>query len=134
MTTPSSTLSERIDRHLESLRSIAHGHRSGRFLSFVDVPNTQDEESPEGPDHILRILFSDVGNEVGEDFISTVDSVALEQFCLMSVIRNEGTGGMLRSLITSFMAAYANPATSDDAIAMLKRLEDLSSIPAPASN
>ncbi|AVK09404.1 hypothetical protein CSC26_6930 (plasmid) [Pseudomonas aeruginosa] len=41
---------------------------------------------------------------------------------------------MLRSLLDSFMSAYANPATSDEAIAILKRLEELKTVPVPASN
>ena len=133
MTNRGSTLNERIDQHLKALRNTPHGHTSGRFLSFVDVPG-DSEGNVEGPDHILRILMNDVGNTVGEDFLSNVDSVPLEQFCLMSVIRNEGTGGMLRSLLDSFMSAYANPATSDEAIAILKRLEELKTVPVPASN
>lgn len=132
--TRGSTLDERIDTHLNALRNLPHGHGSGRFLSFSDLPEQASDHSEAGPDHILRILIEDLAGAVGEDLLDRLGSVPLEQFCLMSTLRCEGTGLLLIAVIKSFIAAYANPTTSDEAVLALKKLEFLSTVPVPSCN
>ncbi|WP_370601811.1 hypothetical protein [Pseudomonas nitroreducens] len=132
--TRGSTLDERIDTHLNALRNLPYGHGSGRFLSFSDLPMQVSEHSEAGPDQILRILMADLAGAVGEDLLDHLDSVPLEQFCLMSTLRCEGTGLLLIALIKSFIASYANPATSDEAVLALKKLDFLRTVPIPSCN
>jgi len=73
-------------------------------------------------DHYLRILFGDIGEVVGVDFLESLDPVLLEQYCVMTVQRNEPGGEMLRTLISAFMSAYAQPTSSDEAMDILGNL------------
>ena len=49
----------------------------------------------------------------------------LDQFAVMSVVKNHDTAGLLRSLLNSFMIAYGCPETADRAFAALLELEAL---------
>ena len=49
----------------------------------------------------------------------------LDQFAVMSVVKDDDTAGLLRSLINSFVIAYSTPETSDRAFLALTQLEDL---------
>ncbi|HHH9443127.1 TPA: hypothetical protein ACP32N_005115 [Pseudomonas aeruginosa] len=132
--TRGSTLDERIDTHLKALRKIPHGHTTGRFLSFSNVHSNERADAEAGPDHILRILMKDIAGSLGEDILDHLGSVTLEQFALMSALRCEGTGAMMLSLVDSYMSAYANPATTEEAVKALKRLEQLQTVPVPSCN
>lgn len=76
-------------------------------------------------DNFLYLVLQDVAETIGTDFLISADPKLLEQFALCSVIRNEKTGLLLKSLVTSFMLAYASSGTSEDAVQILLQLEAL---------
>lgn len=114
-------ISEQADRKLEALRGLPTGAAAGRPLTLSEVGVDPAETAGSG-DHYLRLLFRDIGEVVGADFIETLDPILLEQYCVMSVTRNEPGGEILKTLIHSFMTAYSRRASSDDAMEGLSRI------------
>lgn len=114
-------ISEQADRKLEALRGLPTGAAAGRPLTLSEVGVDPADTAGSG-DHYLRLLFRDVAEVVGADFLEALDPVLLEQFCVMSVTRNEPGGEILKTLITSFMTAYSRRSSSDDAMEGLSRI------------
>ncbi|MGP0171025.1 hypothetical protein ACSVIJ_04005 [Pseudomonas sp. NCHU5208] len=114
-------ISEQADRKLEALRGLPTGAAAGRPLTLSEIGVDPADTAGSG-DHYLRLLFRDIGEVVGADFIESLDPVLLEQFCVMSVTRNEPGGEILRALIQSFMTAYARRDSADDAMVCLANL------------
>lgn len=126
MQTRGSNISDEVDRKLEALRLLPVGPESGRPLNLCE-PGVNPAEAGTNSDNFLRLVFKDIGQVVGADFVTDLDPALLEQFSIMSIQRNEHAGEILKTLITSFMSAYAREARADEAIESLKVLLALSS-------
>jgi len=112
---------DQVERKIQALRGIPFGPGSDRPLTMSEI-GVDPAENAADSDHYLRILFGDIGDVVGADFLETLDPVLLEQYCVMTVQRNEPGGEVLRTLISAFMSAYAQPASSDQAMGILGSL------------
>ena len=73
----------------------------------------------------LRILFGEIIKGMGLERFAETPVELLDQFAVMSVMKNHDTAGLLRSLVNSFMIAYACPETSERAFAALVQIEGL---------
>jgi hypothetical protein len=73
----------------------------------------------------LMILFAEIIKGMGSDRFAETPVELLAQFAVMSVIKNHDTGGLLRSLVNSFLIAYSTPETADRAYLALTQLEAL---------
>lgn len=73
----------------------------------------------------LRILFGEIIKGMGLERFAETPVELLDQFAVMSVVKDDDTAGLLRSLINSFVIAYSTPETSDRAFLALTQLEDL---------
>lgn len=122
---------DRIDRIIAQLRAM-HS-LDGTDEDAMDAPDQGDNDIAD-EDNVLKVLFSDVADTVGADFLDQVPPALLEQFCMMSLVRNEATGMLLRTLIIGFMKAYTNHDTSEQAVQALLVLEHLGGIPQAAIN
>lgn len=81
--------------------------------------------SPEQRREHLMILFAEIIKGMGADRFAETPIELLDQFAIMSVINNHDTGGLLRSLVNSFLIAYSTPETADRAYVALTQLEAL---------
>lgn len=126
MQTRGSIISEQVDRKLEALRILPSGPDGGRPLNLCE-PGQNPATAGQHSNNFLRILFQDIGEVVGSDFVEDLDPALLEQFCIMSVHRNEPAGEVMRTLIHSFMHAYAGLNTTRNASDCLEVLRTLSS-------
>lgn len=81
--------------------------------------------SPEKRRENLRILFGEILKGMGVEHFAKTPVELLDQFAVMSVVKNHDTAGLLRSLINSFVIAYSTPETSDRAVQALTQLEGL---------
>ncbi len=114
-------LSDQVERKIQALRGVPFGPDSDRPLTMSEA-GVDPVENADDSDHYLRILFGDIGEVLGVDFLESLDPVLLEQYCVMTVQRNEPGGEVLRTLISAFMSAYAQPASSDQAMDILRNL------------
>jgi len=73
----------------------------------------------------LRILFGEIIKGMGLERFAETPVELLDQFAVMSVVKDDDTAGLLRSLINSFVIAYSTPETSDRAFLALTQVEDL---------
>lgn len=114
-----------VHAKLNELASIPVGFRSGRRLTADDLRpsgyNITAEQLREG----LSRNFTDVANRLGVEFFMGLPAVLLEQFTLMSIMRNEDCAGLLKSLINSFMLTYSTPETAASSFSHLEGLETL---------
>lgn len=117
-------------RSKESERRIQHIIEK---IRAADEANDPDSSMPDLCDEdqvddlgVLPVLIADIEKHVGGDLLDCLDPVLIGDFCMVSVMRNEGTGLLLRSLVESFMRAYADDETSDQAVQALLHLESLS--------
>lgn len=106
-----------VDTKLAELATMPIGVLTGRRLELGGdtVANAK----------YIRNAMIDVGQRVGLHFLQMTPAVALEQLCVASAVKNHDTAGLLKSLINSFLIAYATPETSDQAYAHLVGLEVL---------
>lgn len=118
---------DRIDR-LVSQAQVVHDDLDDDGLELVFEDQSCEEANA------LAILFSDIADQVGLDFLEQMPPELLEQFSMMTVARNEATGLLLRNLLLGFMQAYANPKTTDQAVNALLVLESLGDIPKATVN
>jgi len=81
--------------------------------------------APEQRREHLMILFAEIIKGMGSDRFAETPVELLDQFAVMSVIKNHDTGGLLRSLVNSFLIAYSTPETADRAYLALTQLEAL---------
>ncbi len=121
----SDSRTDRIDRILAELRAMQTQDHA--YTGAADAPDLCDEDIAD-EDNVLKVLFTDLADTVGPDFLDQVPPALLEQFCMMSLARNEATGLLLRNLIIGFMKAYTNHETSDQAVQALLVLEHLGDI------
>lgn len=80
---------------------------------------------PEERRRTLTILFAELARGMGLDRFLETPVERLDQFAVMSVVKNHDTAGLLRSLLNSFMIAYSCPETVDRAFTALLGLEAL---------
>lgn len=73
----------------------------------------------------LTRAFIEIAKGMGIDRFMQTPVERLDQFAVMSVQKNHDTAGLLRSLVNSFMIAYACPETSGRAFSALVQIEGL---------
>jgi hypothetical protein len=73
----------------------------------------------------LTLLFTEIAKGMGLDRFAETPVERLDQFAVMSVVKNQDTAGLLRSLVNSFMIAYSTPETSERAFRALLEIEAL---------
>lgn len=78
--------------------------------------------------------FTDVASRLSVEFFMGMPPALLEQFTLISIMRNEDCAGLIKSLINSFMLTYVTPETSATAFSHLEVLEALRAEVAKARN
>ena len=98
---------------------------ANRFRCELASPTTGQPLTPEERRRTLTILFSELARGMGLDRFLETPVERLDQFAVMSVVKNHDTAGLLRSLLNSFMIAYSCPETADRAFAALLELEAL---------
>lgn len=88
-------------------------------------PHTQQRMTPAEREEFLTHAFSEIAKGMGIDRFMQTPAERLDQFAVMSVMKNHDTAGLLRSLVNSFMIAYAYPETSERAFSALVEIEGL---------
>lgn len=73
----------------------------------------------------LRILFSEILIGIGAERFMETPVEALDQFAVMTVVKNHDTRGLLVSLCNSFILSYLTPETSERAFKCFEELESL---------
>ncbi|KZN20812.1 MULTISPECIES: hypothetical protein [Pseudomonas] len=110
---------------LQELKQTPQGAIYGRVLTIADLKAKGHDLTPDQLQVALSISFADVADRLGIQFFQALPPAALEQFTLMSIMRNEDCAGLLKSLINSFMVTYMTQATSAAAFGHLEGLEAL---------
>ena len=100
--------------------AMAHQYR----LELVH-PHTQQRMTPVQREEFLTLAFAEIAKGMGVDRFLQTPAERLDQFAVMSVMKNHDTAGLLRSLVNSFMIAYACPETSEQAFQALVQIEGL---------
>ena len=98
---------------------------ANRFRFELASPASGRPLTPEERRHTLTILFTELARGMGMERFLETPVERLDQFAVMSVVKNHDTAGLLRSLLNSFMIAYGCPETADRAFAALLELEAL---------
>lgn len=98
---------------------------NNRFRCELANPTTGQPMTTEERRRTLTILFTELARGMGMDRFLETPVERLDQFTVMSVVKNHDTAGLLRSLLNSFMIAYSYPETADRAFAALLELEAL---------
>ena len=93
-------------------------------LELAD-PKTGQPMSPNDRSEFLTRAFVEIAKGMGVERFMQTPPERLDQFAVMSVMKDHDTAGLLRSLVNSFMIAYACPETSDRAFAALVEIEGL---------
>lgn len=93
-------------------------------LELAD-PQTGQALSDKAREDFLIRAFVEIAKGMGIDRLLETPAERLDQFAVMSVVKDHDTAGLLRSLMNSFMIAYACPETSDRAFAALEHIESL---------
>jgi hypothetical protein len=96
---------------------------ANRFRCELASPTNGQPLAPEERRRTLTILFTAIAEGMGLERFLETPVERLDQFAVMSVVKNHDTGGLLRSLVNSFMIAYSCPETADRAFAVLLELE-----------
>lgn len=104
---------QKVDSAMQQVFRLEVGDQNGEPCS--------DEHRKE----ILTILFGQIYDAVGAKRFLELPPEALDQFAVMSLVKNHDTQGLLSSLINSFMIAYLTPETSDEAFKCLEKLEGM---------
>lgn len=96
-----------------------------QFRCELGDPATGKAMAGEQRRKALTALFGEIAKGMGVERFAETPVERLDQFAVMSVVKNHDTAGLLRSLVNSFMIAYANPETSDRAFKALLNIEAL---------
>ena len=115
--------------HASSIESLIQ-HRvdvalANRFRCELASPTNGQPLTTEERRRTLTILFAEIAKGMGLERFLETPVERLDQFAVMSVVKNHDTSGLLRSLVNSFMIAYSCPETADRAFAALLELEAL---------
>jgi hypothetical protein len=81
--------------------------------------------SREDREEHLTVLFGALMNALGIERFLEMPVEILDQFAVMSVIKNHNTEAILVSLLKSFVVSYMIPETSERAFALLEKMESL---------
>ena len=115
-----------IDKEIEKLVKahveLAHGLQ---FRLELVSPATRERMNAEERRDFLTRSFVEIAKGMGVDRFMQTPPERLDQFAVMSVLKNHDTQGLLRSLVNSFMIAYACPETTERAFAALIHIEGL---------
>lgn len=76
---------------------------------------------------ILRRGYAEILSCIGSELFTKLPVPLLEQFLILSIVRNHNTRGVLAGVIQSFIAAYAIPQSNEAAYQLLTQLEALAS-------
>lgn len=117
---PTRHLREIATAKYATVKILSFGRETGRRLELGMTGST-----PEKIEEIVVDQFINIADRLGSEFFLNTPAVALEQFAVMALNRNDDTAGMLKSLINSFMVAYLTPETSERALQTLISLESL---------
>lgn len=98
---------------------------ANRFRWELANPANGQPMSTEERRRTLTTLFTEIAKGMGLERFLETPVERLDQFAVMSVVKNHDTAGLLRSLVNSFMIAYSCPETADRAFATLLELEAL---------
>ena len=96
-----------------------------RFRIELADRKTQIAISGEERRNFLTIAFNEIAAGMGLDRFAETPVERLDQFAVMSTLKNHDTQGLLRSLVNSFMIAYTDPETADQAFKALVQIEAL---------
>lgn len=88
-------------------------------------PKTGKPFSAEERRQCLTLLFTEIAKGMGLERFAETPVERLDQFAVMSVVKNQDTAGLLRSLVNSFMIAYSTPETAERAFRALLDIEAL---------
>jgi len=86
-------------------------------------PNTGQPMTHDERRDFLTRAFQEIAAGMGLDRFTETPVERMDQYAVMTVLKNHDTAGLLRSLVNSFMIAYACPETADAAFDALLRLE-----------
>lgn len=107
-----------IEAKLQELAGIPPGPLSGRRLELGGISQTER-------DRILQEGLRDIAKRLSPSLLEMMPAVALDQLIVMSVVKQQDTAGLLKSLLNSFLVAYISPETHDRAFNHLEGLEKL---------
>ena len=96
-----------------------------KFRCELANPNTGQPMSADERREFLTHAFVEIAKGMGIARFAETPVERLDQFAVMSVVKNHDTAGLLRSLVNSFMIAYGDPSTADRAFAALVQIEAL---------
>ena len=96
-----------------------------KFRCELVNPKTGQPMLVEERREFLTQAFVEIAKGMGIERFAETPVERLDQFAVMSVVKNHDTAGLLRSLVNSFMIAYSNPTTADRAFAALVKIEAL---------
>lgn len=111
-----------LDQFVKAHVDLALAHQ---FRLALADPKTGQPMSKDERTEFLTRAFIEIAKGVGIERFMQTPPERLDQFAVMSVMKNHDTAGLLRSLVNSFMIAYACPETSDRAFASLVQIEGL---------
>lgn len=107
-----------VKKHVEL--ALAH-----QFRLALASPKTGQPMSHGEREAFLTRAFVEIATGMGIERFMETPAERLDQFTVMSVMKDHDTAGLLRSLVNSFMIGYACPETSDRAFAALVQIEGL---------
>lgn len=110
---------------LTSIKPFVDAAMAHKFRLALVNPKTQKAIEGAEREAFLTRAFLEIAKGMGVDRMAQTPAERLDQFAVMSVLKNHDTAGLLRSLVNSFMIAYACPETSDRAFAALVQIEGL---------
>lgn len=112
-----------------SLETMVQAHVSlamqHRYRMELAHPHTKEPMSQAQREEFLSKAFTEIAKGMGIDRFLQTPAERLDQFAVMSVVKNHDTAGLIRSLVNSFMIAYACPETCDRAFEALIKIEGL---------
>lgn len=71
---------------------------------------------------VLSALFAEIRRAVGAERFDVLPVELLDQFAVMSALKNHDTHGLIASLLNSFLISYLTPETHERAFAKLEKL------------
>jgi hypothetical protein len=110
---------------LKELENLPASPAAGRALSFCSAGENQAAGALTKPDHILRILLTDLAQVVTPEAFSDLSPVDLEQYCLQTVLHNHSGSALLQRLIKAFLAGYGREHSTDQTLELLEQLEEI---------
>lgn len=68
---------------------------------------------------VFAFLSQEIQATMGKDFLGKMPIDMMERYCLATVNNGHPTAQMLLELVTSFLEAYSNPETNEEALKAL---------------